>query len=150
MSAILAALVRCLSNPWLRWMLVGGVFEVIGTPLLFLLHGIWLMPLFGATALVAELTTLPRFFINDRYVFGHARPTWRRLWQYHVACGGGFVAWYCVTNVLPMFGVHYIIASLCGTACSVGLAVLSNFAWIWRRRSASDSQPSATVGLSLR
>src|SRR5579884_3952671 len=123
-----------LGKPWVRWVAVGGFFELISTPLLYVLHGLWLMPLLAATVLVAELTTLPRFFVNDRFVFGHRQASWRRLWQYHVACAGSFVAWFSVANLLPALGVHYIIASLCGTGCSVGLALISHFAWIWRRR----------------
>lgn len=147
-AALAASLVAYLTKPWMRWIVVGGVFEVIGTPLLYVLHGVWLVPLLGATVLAAELTALPRFFVNDHFVFGYRHPSWRRLWQYHLACAGGFAAWLSVTNLLPLFGVHYIVASLCGTGCSVGLAILSNFAWIWRGSPAhaSASPPSSVRG----
>lgn len=115
-----------------RWLVIGVVFTFIGTPLLYLLHGVARLDLLVASLLVGELTTLPRFFINDRVVFGHRRPTWQRLWQYHVACVGGFAVWWGVTNLLPHFGVQYIIASLFATGCSVGLSLLTNFSWIWR------------------
>ena len=126
------ARVKVPSRSFWRWVIVGGVFEAIGVPLLFLIHGQWQLPLLPATLLVAELTTLPRFFVNDRWVFHrHERPL-SRLWRYHAACAGSFVSWLSVTNGLALAGVNYIVASLCGTACSVGLAVASNFGWIWR------------------
>jgi putative flippase GtrA len=149
--AAVSTLAPYLNRPLLRWVVVGGIFEVIGIPLLYLLHGLWLVPLPLATLLVAELTTLPRFFVNDRFVYGEQRPSWQRLCQYHVACAGGFGVWYAMANALPLFGLHYVIASVCATACSVGFAMASNFGWIWRRRSnggANLARPEIAIPLS--
>jgi putative flippase GtrA len=151
MMALVPALVGHLTGPLLRWLIVGGLFEVVATPLLYVLHGIWLVPLLVATFLVAELTTLPRFFVNDRFVFGWRRPSWRRLWQYHAACAGSFAVWYVVANLLPLLGLHYVLASLSATVCSVGLALASNFGWIWRRSSNREAQaasPDLAISLS--
>jgi putative flippase GtrA len=102
------------------------------------------MPLIAGTALGAEATLLSRFLVNDRWVFGYRRPTWTRLWQFHVASAGGGVIWWTVANVLPQFGVHYLLAALAGTACSVIFSMATNFLWIWRTRSRGNlEQPHA-------
>jgi putative flippase GtrA len=81
------------------------------------------------------------FLINDAWVFKNKRPSWRRLWQFHVAGAGGFAVWLVVTNTLPLVGVHYLIASVAGSAASMLFSILTNFLWIWRKR--DDSQSSA-------
>jgi putative flippase GtrA len=132
--------------PWQslgRWWVVGLAFYVIGTGLLYIARSVFGLPLMVATLVSAEFTTLVRFLINDRWVFGNLRPTWGRLWQYHVACAGGTAIWYVVSNALPRFGVHYLIASTIGTACSVFFSMVSNFAWVWRKREASKEAASA-------
>ena len=123
--------------PWRalgRWWIVGLAFTAGGTGVLYVFKGILRLPLLAATSSAAELTIVLRFLINDRWVFRHARPTWTRLWQFHVASAGGGAVWWVVANILPRFGVHYLIASLAGTACSVGCNMLTNFLWIWRGR----------------
>jgi len=123
--------------PWptlLRWFAVGMAFLVVGTALLWVAKDLLHMPLFVSTVVSAELTLLIRFLINDRWVFGNQRPTLMRLWQFHVAGAGGFVIWMTVTNVLPKFGVHYLIASAAGSAASMLFSIMTNFLWIWRKK----------------
>jgi putative flippase GtrA len=93
-----------------------------------------------ATSAGAEATLLLRFLINDHWVFGHQRPTWRRLWQFHLASAGGGAIWWAIANLLPRFGIHYLLAAIAGTACSVMFSLTTNFFWIWRRR---DNGPAA-------
>ena len=110
--------------PWrslARWWIVGLAFYGGGLGALYLFQDILALPLMLGTLLAAEFTTLLRFFVNDRWVFGHRRPTWLRLWQYHVAGAGGFVVWWTIANLLPRFGIHYLVASTLGTGCSVFL-----------------------------
>jgi putative flippase GtrA len=126
-----------------RWWIVGLGFYVGGTGFLYVSRDVLHIPLLLGTLLAAEFTTLLRFLINDRWVFGHSHPTWGRLWQYHVACAGGSAIWYIVSNMLPQFGVHYLIASTIGTACSVFFSMVTNFAWIWRKREAREEAASA-------
>jgi putative flippase GtrA len=130
--------------PWrtlLKWFAVGMAFLGIGTVLLWLAKE-WLhLPLLPATIVSAELTLLIRFLINDRWVFGNSRPTLKRLWQFHVAGAGGFAIWLTVTNVLPAFGIHYLIASAGGSAASMLFSILTNFLWIWRKRDTAE-EPS--------
>jgi putative flippase GtrA len=124
--------------PWQamgRWWIVGLAFYAGGMGILYLFVTPLHIPLVLATLISSEITLLLRFLINDRWVFGHSTPNWTRLWQYHVASAGGTSIWWIVTNTLPRFGVHYMIASTAGTACSVFFSMLSNFFWIWRRGS---------------
>ena len=126
--------------PWRalgRWWIVGLTFLGVGSGVLYVFREFFAMPLLVATLASAECTILVRFLINDRWVFGHPRPSWQRLWQFHVASAGGFVIWYTVANALPLlvpfFNLHYVLASAVGSACSVSFNMLTNFLWIWRK-----------------
>jgi putative flippase GtrA len=105
------------------------------------------IPLLAATTVSAEITIVLRFLINDRWVFGYKRPTWNRLLQFHVASAGGGVVWWAVANTLPHFGVHYLIASITGTACSVCFSMATNFFWIWRDRTRTAKAAASLAGL---
>jgi putative flippase GtrA len=123
--------------PWkaiARWWITGGSFVLIGLATLYLVIDVFRMPMLWGTLVAAEATTLLRFVINDRWVFGNGRPTWRRLGQFHLANAGGFVIWWAVINILPKWGVQYLIASVAGTACSVVVSMATNFLWIWRKQ----------------
>jgi putative flippase GtrA len=128
--------------PWRslgRWWIVGLAFYGAGLGLLYLFIDVLRLPLLAATLMTAEITVLLRFLINDRWVFGHRFPAWVRLWQFHVASAGGAVIWWLVANALPRFGVHYLVASTAGTACSVFFSMFTNFLWIWRGRKPQGS-----------
>src|SRR5262245_14741056 len=116
--------------PWRaigRWWVVGLSFFAIGIPILYLLIDVLKLRLIWGTLLAAEVTTILRYGINDRWVFGELRPTWKRFWQFHVANAGGFVIWYSSVNLLPTLGVHYLIASVVGTGTSVFMSMATNF-----------------------
>ncbi|MES2692354.1 MAG: GtrA family protein [Verrucomicrobiota bacterium] len=127
---------RIARHPVVRWSMVGGVFALLTLALIELFSGVLHWPYWLATALQAEITTILRFLVNDRWVFGHKRPTWRRCWQYHVANAGGFAVWYIATNLLQRGGVHYLVAPVLGAMCSAGVSLLSNFLWVWRKKPA--------------
>jgi putative flippase GtrA len=123
--------------PWRtlgRWWIVGLVFLGAGFGFLYFFKQVLGLPLVLATLFAAEVTTVTRFAINDMWVFGNRRPTWGRLWQFHAASAGGAAIWLVVANVLPRFGVHYLLASALGSALSVLLSMATNFLWIWRKR----------------
>jgi putative flippase GtrA len=129
--------------PWrslARWWIVGLAFTGGGLVVLYVLRDLLKVPLIVATSAGAEATLLLRFLINDHWVFGHPRPTWARLWQFHVASAVGGAIWWVVANLLPRFGVHYLLAATAGTACSVMFSMATNFLWIWRTR---DTQRAA-------
>jgi len=116
-----------------RWLAVGVVFAVVGLGLLKLMAGILGWPYMLATLLSGEIGTVLRFLVVDRWVFRHPRPTVRRLWQYHVANALGFGIWWGVANLLEAAGVQYLVASVLAMFFSVGVNMLSNFWWIWRK-----------------
>jgi putative flippase GtrA len=125
-----------------RWWLVGLAFFGLNIPLLYVLHDRLMLSLAVATLVGGEIATLLRFLINDRWVFAHRRPTWRRALEYHGVVLSSFVIWWAVTNSLPQWGVHYLVASVVGTACSVGWSMVTNFMWVWRPRVTVADRPS--------
>jgi putative flippase GtrA len=127
-----------------RWWIVGLAFTGAGLLALYVLHDVLHLPLLAATTVGAEATLLVRFLINDRWVFGRRRPTWIRLWQFHVAGAAGGAVWWVVANVLPRFGVHYLLAAAAGTACSVVFGMATNFLWIWRARVPASAESLET------
>jgi putative flippase GtrA len=105
----------------------------VGVGLLKILAGVLAWPYAIATFCAGEICTLLRFLMVDRWVFSHQRPTWKRLWQYHLANVVGFAVWWSAANLLKSVGVHYLIASVLAMFFSVGFSMLSNFLWIWRK-----------------
>lgn len=134
----------------MRWWIVGLSFTAGFLAVLYVLHDLLRLSLMVATSLGGELILVLRFLINDRWVFGHRRPTWTRLWQFHVASAGGGAIWWFVTNLLPRFGIHYLLASIAGTACSVLCSMATNFFWIWRGRGRDSEGAPVAVANSLR
>jgi len=116
-----------------RWWLVGVVFTLLNIPILYVLVDAFQIPLTMATILAGEAGLLARFLVNDRWVFEQQRPTWGRLWQYHMAVAGGFVIWWTATNLLSRLGLHYLLAALAATGFSVCASMITNFLWVWRR-----------------
>ena len=119
----------------MRWLVVGVLFSGLGLGLLKILAGILAWPYTLATLCSGEICTFLRFLMVDRWVFGHQRPSWQRLWQYHVANALGFAVWWTAANLLKSAGVHYLVASVLAMFFSVGFGLVSNFLWIWRKPS---------------
>ena len=136
---VLVSLKRLPWRPMGRWWITGIVFYFAGIGSLYIFVQMWRVPLWAATFISAEISIVLRFLINDRWVFSHHRPSWRRLWQYHLASAAGAGIWWSVSNVLPRFGINYLVAATAGTACAVFFSMASNFLWIWRKRSAHSS-----------
>jgi len=124
---------RIVSPRVVKWLVVGFVFAGVGLGLIKVMAGILAWPYAVATFLSGEIGTVLRFLVVDRWVFGHARPTWKKLWQYHVANAVGFGIWWTAANVLKSTGVHYLVASILAMFFSVGFSLFSNFLWIWRK-----------------
>jgi putative flippase GtrA len=133
----------------LKWWLVGLSFAAVNIPMLYVLRDAWGLPLALATLIGGELGTLCRFVVNDRWVFGNAKLSWRRLVEYHGAVLSSAIIWWGVTNLLPQWGVHYLLASIAGQACSVGWSMVTNFLWVWRKQTIGTLpvlQPSVRAG----
>lgn len=115
------------------WFVLGVGALVVELGLITLLHEPLALPLWLATAVAAETTILGRFFANDRFVFGHLRPTRRRLLRYHGACAGSFVvSWLVINGLASGFGVQYQVAAIIGSGASFFWSLLTNFLWVWR------------------
>jgi 8-oxo-dGTP pyrophosphatase MutT (NUDIX family) len=108
----------------------------INTVLLYLLIGRLGLAVWLGTLVAAEIATVARFFVNDHWVFGHGRPTWRRFVQYHAATAGALVAWWAAANLLTHWKVPYLLAGILAVSCSTGFSFLSNFRWIWGKKPA--------------
>jgi putative flippase GtrA len=136
-------------NSVVRWWIVGLFFTFVNIPILYFLELLpispwlaWLlhsetpnrMPSWLVLILASELVNIPRFFVNDFWVFGSFFPTWQRFLQYHVANFGSFFIWFCVSLLFRyIFSLETYIAGLIGTVFSVGFSMLTNFLWIWRK-----------------
>jgi putative flippase GtrA len=122
-----------------RWVAVGFGFAAVGLGLIKVMAGFLAWPYAIATFCSSEICTVFRFVVVDRWVFGHSRPTWKRLWQYHVANAAGFGIWWSAANALKSIGVHYLVAAVLAMFFSVGFSMLSNFWWIWRKPAVKNS-----------
>ena len=117
-----------------RWLFAGLIFMGVNTALLYLFvqHLGITIPL--STLLSAEICTIFRFLLNDAWVFRIYRPTWRKLWQYHVANATAFFIWWISANVLNRLGINYLLASILAVGFSTTVSFASNFLWIWRAK----------------
>ncbi|MBI4495268.1 MAG: GtrA family protein [Chloroflexi bacterium] len=116
-----------------RWWIVGLVSLGGDLGAIYLAHERLGLPLPVAALVAAEAIQLLRFLANDRWVFGHRRPTWTRLWQYHVACASGAALHWVVLNSLAWLGLYYLLATVAATGVTVSWSMLTNFGWVWRR-----------------
>jgi putative flippase GtrA len=118
------------------WFALGVLAFFIELGLLAILHQ-WLgMHLWLASALAGELVVLGRFLTNDRYVFGHAAPTFGRCWRFHVSSLGSFtVSWLVLNGSAHLLGVPYPVAAFLGSGASFVWSGLTNFLWVWRPKS---------------
>jgi putative flippase GtrA len=108
--------------------LLRGLYELLG----------WPLPL--ATAIAAEVLILAKFLLNDRFVFGHAAPTLRRVLRYHGASAGALVVYWLVINALTLFaGVAYVAAFVIGTAAAFTWSLITNFLWVWAQPAPSQA-----------
>ena len=124
---------QIISPQVIRWLAVGVLCAGIGLGLIKILAGMLAWPYALVTVCSGEICTILRFLMVDRWVFGHQRPTGKKLWQYHVANVAGFAIWWSATNVLKATGANYLLAPVFAMFFSVGFNLLSNFLWIWRK-----------------
>jgi len=115
-----------------RWLFVGGLFTALTVPGLYLFRDLLGLSLMAASVVTWEIGQIMRFLVTDRWVFGHRRPTRRRFFQYHVAAASSFVVWWSVTNLLPRWGVNYLLGSVLATGCSVSWSLATSYVWVWR------------------
>lgn len=132
-----------LANSVVRWWIVGIGFTVASIPLLHFFEKDLHVTKLISSIVVSEFLTLLRYLVNDRWVFGHPKPSWMRLWQYHVANAGSSVLWLLTYNLLGYwFKIEGAIAVIIATTLSVGLSMATNFLWIWRSKVSRNYNPS--------
>ncbi|MBE9117957.1 GtrA family protein [Lusitaniella coriacea LEGE 07157] len=117
-----------------RWWAIGLFFTGANIPLLGVMKDVLHIPWLIATLISTEIVTLLRFPLNDRWVFGYPRPTWKRLWQYHVANISSTVIWVSAANLFPLLGIPHLIGAVLATGVSVGWSMMTNFLWVWRKK----------------
>lgn len=123
------------------WLVVGVAGAGAEFALLRLLTNGLDLPLWLSSAAAAEVLILGRFFVMDHWVFRHARPSLERLLRYQGACLGALlVYWLVINTVSGPLGLPDWIGFLVGTGASLGWSLLTNFLWVWRRRSAFASE----------
>ena len=133
-------LTRAFTFPLARWLAAGVAFMVLNIGLLFILVDLLGVRVIFATLIAAEIGTVLRYLVNDRWVFGHRQPTWRRLLQYQVANAVAFTVWWSTTNLMNFWGVYYLLAAVLAAGCSIGFSLVSNFYWIWHKRTRPSSE----------
>ena len=121
-----------------RWVAVTLVFTVVSLAMIKVMVSILGWPYSIATIISSEACTLVRFITLDRSVFKKTGGTWTRLWQYHVASAVGFAVWWISANLLQTYGVQYLLAAVLATFCSVGVNIVTNFFWVWRKSAAKN------------
>lgn len=143
---------RLLADPKVRWFAVGVFFTGFNFPVLYLLQQKLLLPNQAAILIASELSLIVRFFVNDRWVFGQTRPTWKRFGQYHVATASSSLIWngaaiaadalltWQLAATLPGW-LRLQLAALIGTCCSFGWSMFTNFFWVWRQPKSAQRPP---------
>jgi putative flippase GtrA len=124
----------CLSRRVVSWFGLGLGASLVELGLLRALYeGLdWPFPL--ATAAAAEALILTKFFIADRWVFGHHRPAAGRLGRYQgVSAGALVVSWLVINALSGLLGVPYVVSFVLSTAASFAWSLASNFLWVWAR-----------------
>jgi putative flippase GtrA len=129
-----------------RWFAVAGLFTAVGLGLLKVFVDVLHWPYALSTLVQSETCNVLRFFVNDRWVFGRRRPTWKRLGQYHVANALGFAVWWAGANGLKALGMNYLLASIVAMLGSFGVSWITNFRWIWRKRHHREVPEQAPEG----
>lgn len=116
-----------------RWFAVACAFSLGSLGLLYMFVTVFRMPLTVATLLSAEIATILRFFATNLWVFDRSASIAKGLWQFHWANAGGFAIWWSISNLLPRFGVQFMVAAVAGIGGSILFSIFTNFLWIWRK-----------------
>jgi putative flippase GtrA len=124
---------KYITPQFIRWVAVTVVFTGATLALIKTMVGVLGWPYSVATIITSETCTLVRFITLDRSVFKMGGGTWTRLWQYHVASAAGFAVWWTSANLLQSRGVQYLLAAVLATFFSVGINIITNFFWVWRK-----------------
>jgi putative flippase GtrA len=112
------------------------------------------LPVWLGSALSYELALLAHFFVNNRWVFGRRRHSWRRLVEFQGAALTASAITLGVTNALVYgptaayfgAGAGPYAAKLAGTALAFCWTFTSSFYWIWRPGRDAGKSPTRSTG----
>jgi putative flippase GtrA len=122
----------CQSRRVASWFVLGLSASLVELALLRALYESLAWPLPLATAVAAEVLILTKFFVADRWVFGHRWPATSRLLRYHGASAGALLVYWLVINGLStLFGTPYVLAFVVSTGAAFAWSLVSNFLWVW-------------------
>ena len=128
----------------IRWGLAGGGSLLLQLVIQAALVTVLGFPAHPGIVLAYELALVAHFLVNDRWVFGQARPSWRRLVEFHGSALAAEAVTLAVAFVVlsgpavTLLGptVAPFAATIAGTAAATALTFSASFFWIWRPRPA--------------
>jgi len=115
-----------------RFGVVGTLGVVVNSLALLLAHGVAGLPLVVASPLAVEVAILHNFLWNDRWTFGAAGFSLRRLGKFNLTSLGGLAIASGVLYLLVGYaGVHYLLANLAGIALATLWNCAASLLWTW-------------------
>lgn len=123
-----------------RFVAAGGGSLAVDLALQWVFLALVGLPVWLGSALSYELALVGHFAVTNRWVFGRAEHSWRRLWQFQVTALAASAITLGVTWALvygptaPYFGegAGPFLAKIAGTGVAFGWTFTSSFMWIWR------------------
>lgn len=116
----------------LKWLCTGFLALALTTLLLYLCVDILKFDMGFSTIVSAEIVTLTKFFLLNRWVFGRFKVTLKELLKYHAANSFAFIAWLVIVNLLASSGVYYLFANIVTVLITTTINMLTNFKWVWK------------------
>ncbi len=116
----------------LKWLCTGFLALALTTLLLYICVDILKFDIGFSTVASAEIVTLMRFFLLNRWVFGRFKVTFNELLKYHLANSVAFIAWLIIINLLVSSGVYYLFANIATVLVTTAINLLTNFKWVWK------------------
>jgi len=118
-------------NQLVAWVLVGLLFVLLNSILLFVfIECIRLAP-FVSTVLAGAILTFFRYFVLDKHVFHEKKKSVKRFAIYHLVTAIAFLLWILTTNFFISYGINYQISALLGMVVSTIVNFITNFFIVW-------------------
>lgn len=117
---------------------VGATGVVVNEGMLYLLHGRFLLPLIVSSIIAVECSIITNFLLNDRWTFGHVRPTLTRFWRFNLV---SLLSLFVNVTVLALLEhltpLHYLLANPIAIITAFGVNYSLNTYWTYGREAAS-------------
>ena len=123
---------RRTSARFVRFGIVGALGVVVNSVVLFLVHGVFGLPLLLASALAVETAIIHNFIWNERWTFGEPSFSVVRLGKFNLTSLGGLLITLGVLHLMVEYGkVHYLLANLAGIALATAWNFALSLFWTW-------------------